>query len=387
MPKINNNKIIKLYETKDDERKRKKRIKKITLDSDSDTDSEIEIKSKPKAIVKKIVGDGTKVVTQNDKTGIISKMFTYEEADVLVIKDKNGDYWYKGKNICDILEYSNSRDTLKKNVDSEYKKSFADMGVSGNDPLKIDPQTTFIDDSGLFQLVSRSKKSEAIKLWRKITKEILPELFYTGHYTLPAKTTDIERLTKSFYDDNMLSSYDKQPVVYLSYVGEHKVTINGVEKTEHVIKFGETRKMSQRDLNEHRNFYKIFNVLGIWKSLANVEVESQIKNNFKSRGMLVDLVIKGKNKTKEQNKKEHIVLNEVSGLDYCLNMIEDVVNNTTLPQENEYQNKINKLECKNEILNIRYENSLDKYKLLEKSYQNLEETNKLLKEKLNKRYS
>ncbi|AUV57988.1 Bro-N domain-containing protein, partial [Bandra megavirus] len=183
------------------------------------------------------------------------------------------------------------------------------------------------------------------------------------------------------------SSYDKQPVVYLSYVGEHKVTINGVEKTEHVIKFGETRKMSQRDLNEHRNFYKIFNVLGIWKSLANVEVESQIKNNFKSRGMLVDLVIKGKNKTKEQNKKEHIVLNEVSGLDYCLNMIEDVVNNTTLPQENEYQNKINKLECKNEILNIRYENSLDKYKLLEKSYQNLEETNKLLKEKLNKRYS
>ncbi|ANB50163.1 putative Bro-N domain-containing protein [Powai lake megavirus] len=387
MPKINNNKIIKLYETKDDERRRKKRMKKITLDSDSDADSEIEIKSKPKAIVKKIVGDGTKVVTQNDKTGIISKMFTYEEADVLVIKDKNGDYWYKGKNICDILEYGNSREALKKHVDNEYKKSFADMGVTIFDTPKIDPQTTFIDDSGLFQLVSRSKKLEAIKLWRKITKEILPELFSTGHYTLPAKTTDMERLAKSFYDDNMLSSYDKQPVVYLSYVGEHKVTINGVEKTEHVIKFGETRKMSQRDLNEHRNFYKIFNVLGIWKSLANVEVESQIKNNFKSRGMLVDLVIKGKNKTKEQNKKEHIVLNEVSGLDYCLNMIEDVVNNTTLPQENEYQNKINKLECKNEILNIRYENSLDKYKLLEKSYQNLEETNKLLKEKLNKRYS
>lgn len=387
MPKTNNKKIIKLYETKDDERRRKKRMKKITLDSDSDIDSEIEIKSKPAAIVEKITGDGTKVVTQNDKTGIISKMFTYEEADVLVIKDKNGDYWYKGKDMALLLDYVNTKGAMSRNVDNEYKKSFADMGIAELTPIKVDPQTTFIDDSGLFQLVSRSKKPEAIKLWRKITKEILPELFSTGHYTLPAKTTDIERLTKSFYDDNMLSSYDKQPVVYLSYVGEHKVTINGIEKTEHVIKFGETRKMSQRDLNEHRNFYKIFNVLGIWKSLANVEVESQIKNNFKSRGMLVDLVIKGKNKTKEQNKKEHIVLNEVSGLDYCLNMIEDVVNNTTLPQENEYQNKINKLECKNEILNIRYENSLDKYKLLEKSYQNLEETNKLLKEKLNKRYS
>jgi len=44
-----------------------------------------------------------KVEMQSDN--VISKMFTYEEADILVILDKDNKAWYKGKDLATILEY------------------------------------------------------------------------------------------------------------------------------------------------------------------------------------------------------------------------------------------------------------------------------------------
>jgi prophage antirepressor-like protein len=140
----------------------------ITMDNDD----------KPAKMIEKVISNDTQIV-KND--GFISKIFTYDECDVLVIKDNAEDYWYKAKDIATVLEYANTKAAIINNVDKEYKKSFADIGVSRNDSLKIDPQTIFVDDSGFMQLVARSKKKECVKLWRKITKEMLPTLFRTGH--------------------------------------------------------------------------------------------------------------------------------------------------------------------------------------------------------------
>lgn len=365
MTKKTKENVITLYMTAEESKNWRKKKKKEMDESDEESDFEENVK-KPKAVLQKIVTEETKIKTSGDK--IISKMFNIENADVIVIRDENKEYWYKGKDIAKILEYTDTKGALSRHVSEKYKKSYADMGSGIQAPSKIDPQTIFIDDCGLFQLVSRSKKREAEKLWRQITKVILPTLFTTGTYTMPAKRNDIENLNKSFYDDNMLSNYDNRPVVYFAYVGKQMVVIDGITKEEHVIKFGQTRKMSQRDLDEHRKFYKIFNVLGIWETLANVEVEKQIENNFESMNMLVPIKIKGKNKKKEENKREHIVLNEVHGLDYCLNMISNVVNSTVLPQEHKYHKKIRELEHKNE--------------LLEEKNKHLKEMNEQLKENI-----
>jgi prophage antirepressor-like protein len=69
----------------------------------------------------------------------------------------------------------------------------------------------------MFQLVSRSKKPEAEKIWIWLTGEVMPTLMRTRTYTMPATESDIERLNKSFYDENMLSDYENNPVVYLAY--------------------------------------------------------------------------------------------------------------------------------------------------------------------------
>jgi len=260
---------------------------------DSDDESE-EMDVKPKAIIqKKIIGKDTTIeVLEN---GIISKMFKIEDIDILVIRDKDKNYWYKGKHLCDILLYKNTTDALIRHVSKEYKKSYADMGVGKHDGLKIDPQTVFTDDRGLFQLVSRSKKETAIELWRKITKEILPTLFATGTYTLEPHKTDIDRLNKSFYDDNMLSDYWNNPVIYLSYIGKYK--------GEHKMKYGYSTNFVRRDLDEHRKTFNIFNIMGIWKTLAYKLVEDKIEANFTSKNMIKPLEII--QNTKKGNKKKY----------------------------------------------------------------------------------
>ena len=344
MPRNNGN-IIKLYTSQN--KQDRWTTTKNELHSFSSSESSEEDTHAAK-IIEQFVDNDTHIVADNSA---LTKVFSCDDYDVMVIKDNDGNYWYKGKDLALILEYKNTNAALIKNVNKKYKKSYADLGIISNDPLlKIDSQTIFIDDSGLFQLVSRSKKPEAVELWRKITKEILPTLFRTGHYEMPMTSNDADRLTKSFYDDNMLSHYMGNPCVYLAYVGKHYVKINGIEKLVDVIKYGNTTEISRRDLEEHRKYYSTFNIIGIWKTLAHLAVEKKIEKNFKSLDMIVKLKIKGKGRKTEDTKDEHIVFTQRHGIDYCLNMITDVVNCTFHPQEETYKRKIEDLEHTIELL-------------------------------------
>jgi len=98
-------------------------------------------------------------------------MFTYEEADVFVILDKDKKPWYHGKQIAEILHYKNTRDALCKHVDKKYKMSLADMTSRFATSIKMDVKTTFINNSGLFQLVSRSKKKKRLNFGNSLRKK------------------------------------------------------------------------------------------------------------------------------------------------------------------------------------------------------------------------
>lgn len=254
------------------------------------------------------------------------------------------------------------KDALINHVDAKYKKPYKQLRVGIIDPCKIHPQTIFANSSGLFQLISRSKKKEAAKFWEFITEEVLPELFTKGTYSLPPKQTDIDRLNKSFYDDALLSDYKNILAVYLAYIGEY----NG----KHTLKFGKTNDFATRDLVQHRKMYKKFNVIKIWETLANDLVENHIKLNFASKQILTTLTKKQLGiECKEATKTELVVIDEVNDLDYCINMIDSVVLKTILPQENKYLDEIREHKCKHALLEI--------------EIKHLNEINKNLKENLN----
>lgn len=312
-------------------------------ESDTLTLSDYEIKKRdiPKTMVQKIIDKNTRV-TQNNNN-MISKMFTIENTDVLVIKHENGNFWYMAKHICKILGYENTKGAVKRHIGitSKYKKSFADLDVDPPLLKNIKSQTIFIDNTGLMLLVSKSQKTTAIELWEQITKEILPELFATGSYTMPIKDSDIKRLKKNYYSENMLSNWIEINCIYLAYIGE----IGG----KHYLKFGRSDDFPRRELVEHRKDFHTFNVLGIWKCVANVVAENYLKINFSSNNMLVKLQYKNK-KDKTVNKRELVLLNEVKDLDYCLDMIKNVIKTTISPLEKESFDKIKELEHKYELV-------------------------------------
>jgi prophage antirepressor-like protein len=312
-------------------------------DNSSDTESEQDelIEEHPEKIIEKLTNK--KIETTKPKP---QEIFNINDTDVLVIIDGNN-YWYKGKDVAALLEYENTKKAITRNVSIEYKKSYADIGGSPKDPpIKIDPQTIFIDDSGLFQLVSHSKKPEALKLWRTITKEILPTLFRTGSYSLQPTQIQLDELNKNFYDDNMLSDYAKKNAIYLAYIGKYK--------GKHILKYGKTKDFATRDLEQHRKTFKKFNVIKVWETLACDHAEDNIKINFEGCGMSVtmtkeELGIEIKGKTK----RELIKIDEVKNLQYCINIIDNVINKTILPKEQKYIDQIKDLEHTVTLLNNR----------------------------------
>ena len=91
-----------------------------------------------------------------------------------VIKD--GEPWFVGKDVAEILGYTNTRDALAKHTDTEDK---ADVAIhDGRQNRKM----TIINESGLYSLILSSKMPRAKEFKRWVTATILPTLRRTGGY-------------------------------------------------------------------------------------------------------------------------------------------------------------------------------------------------------------
>lgn len=88
-----------------------------------------------------------------------------------------GSPYFVGKDVAEILGYSNPRDALAKHVDDEDKNTVAIRdGIQGN------PNMTIINESGLYSMILLSKLTTAKKFKRWVTSEVLPAIRKTGSY-------------------------------------------------------------------------------------------------------------------------------------------------------------------------------------------------------------
>ena len=101
----------------------------------------------------------------------------------------DGEPWFVGKDVADILGYTNPRDALAKHVDDEDKNTVAICdGTPGN------PNTTVINESGLYSLVLSSKLPTAKKFKRWVTAEVLPAIRKNGGYIAGQEAMSPEEL-------------------------------------------------------------------------------------------------------------------------------------------------------------------------------------------------
>lgn len=97
----------------------------------------------------------------------------------------NDEPWFVGKDVADILGYSNSRKALRDHVDDE------DKGVTKSDTLGGNQNITIINESGLYSLILKSKKPQAKPFKRWVTQEVLPTIRKHGAYMTDKKAQDV----------------------------------------------------------------------------------------------------------------------------------------------------------------------------------------------------
>lgn len=115
------------------------------------------------------------------------QIFNFEELPVRTL-EVDGEPYFIGKDVADILGYTNSRKTLSDHVDEEDKLT-SRIVTSGQNR-----NVTIINESGLYSLIFSSKLENAKRFKRWVTSEVLPTLRKTGAYQVPSDPMQALRL-------------------------------------------------------------------------------------------------------------------------------------------------------------------------------------------------
>ena len=106
------------------------------------------------------------------------QIFKHEKFGDIRTINKDGEPWFVGKDVAEVLGYKSPSVAICENVDSEDKTTFV-ISESGS---KYKSKTTFINESGLYSLILSSKLPQAKEFKRWVTSEVLPQIRKTGAY-------------------------------------------------------------------------------------------------------------------------------------------------------------------------------------------------------------
>jgi anti-repressor protein len=107
------------------------------------------------------------------------QIFKNENFGQVRVQEKDGEYWFVAKDICNILKHSNSRKAVKDMVDKEdVTKGYIPHPQSNIKKLEV----IMINESGLYSLILSSKLPKAKEFKRWVTSEVLPSIRKHGMY-------------------------------------------------------------------------------------------------------------------------------------------------------------------------------------------------------------
>ena len=139
------------------------------------------------------------------------QIFNFEKSTVSVINDSD-DIWFCGKTVAKILGYKDTKKAISSHVESEDKSKLGDFERGGDLPplTNNEKNSIYVNESGLYSLILRSKLEKAKKFKRWVTKDVLPSIRKTGKYELPAPVDALqERRLKIDEVNTFMNVYEK----------------------------------------------------------------------------------------------------------------------------------------------------------------------------------
>lgn len=119
---------------------------------------------------------------------IFNNILKYNDYEIIIILDDNGNPWFSASHVAKILEYKSAKKAIQLNVPNKYKTTLSDLV---DDPNEIhqnaQPHSIFINESGLYALVNNSKQKQAVGFKEWLYEEVLPSIRQTGSFILETK--------------------------------------------------------------------------------------------------------------------------------------------------------------------------------------------------------
>ena len=170
---------------------------------------------------------------------------TFENNKIFIICDNNNKIWFHAKQICLSLKYKESNKAITKNVDKEDKIQLKNMEI--NFKVKQQPDTIYINESGLYSLLLSSRTQKAKKFIKWIKNDVLPlirknNIFSTDSEIkkLQKEINKLEKENKILKNDLKVEKFPEGAMVYV--VEEYDIDNNN----ELYYKLGKTDDMNKR---------------------------------------------------------------------------------------------------------------------------------------------
>ena len=116
------------------------------------------------------------------------KIFQNEEFGKIRTVTIDGEPYFVGKDVTEILGYSNASKAIADHVDVEDKlnnESLSSLGQRGG---------WLINESGLYSLILSSKLKSAKRFKHWVTSEVLPSIRKTGQYQMPHLSKEMQAI-------------------------------------------------------------------------------------------------------------------------------------------------------------------------------------------------
>jgi prophage antirepressor-like protein/transposase-like protein/predicted GIY-YIG superfamily endonuclease len=157
----------------------------------------------------------------------------------------NEQFYFKAKDVANILDYVNTKVAIFDHVDEmdKFTQEYFAPGFKGSDSLPLSSfqlveskklekylenehkQTIFINESGLYSLIMSSKKEEAKSFKRWVTSEVLPSIRKNGSY--------VSKKMLEYNKDDLKTYYNKD-CVYILHIKDN------------IYKYGKTSDIQDR---------------------------------------------------------------------------------------------------------------------------------------------
>ena len=181
----------------------------------------------------------------NTVIDIYNKILLYNNNEINFIIDINNIIWFKSKSIIKILEYKSIKDTVRDNINKENKIQFKNIKrMNQNKNNSEQPDTVYINESGLYTLLIKSRMKKAVEFQLWLINIALPKLREFGKYEVDKKSKiKLDKLNKKIKLLKMSNNKLRKNMVKNKYSsGYHFYII----KEDSMYKIGHTKNLKKR---------------------------------------------------------------------------------------------------------------------------------------------